>query len=260
MRLERRLLLVFLVLVGFTGLLPSEQEKTGQGPAKETEKPKEDENSTKTPGADEQKEKPARAEKPASREGEGERTFDLDEIVVTATRGPERLGDITGTVSLVGPEGVRLKGRHDAGSLVADLPGAEVKRYGGPGSSTSVHLRGLYGKHVVVMIDGRRVNSPSLGGADLSSLSPNKIERVEVVRGGYSSLYGADAVGGVVNFITKDPPEEPYVRVSTAAGRWRTIISRVEQGASFGDFGYIFNANYEDTDGHRDNSDYWATD
>jgi outer membrane receptor protein involved in Fe transport len=82
---------------------------------------------------------------------------------------------------------------------------------------------------------------------------------VEIVRGPYSALYGANAVSGVVNIITKDQPQEPQTSAATLFGTYRTSISRISNGLTYQNSGYLFNSNYKSSQGHRDNSQHHST-
>ncbi len=130
------------------------------------------------------------------------------EVVVTATRTERERTAVPGSVSVVTRGDLQGINVQDLGDGLEGLAGLKVSRYGGLGSEASVHLRGLYGVHTLVLVDGRPVNFPSLSSADLSWLSIGNVERIEVVRGASSALYGADAVGGVVQVFTAAPPED----------------------------------------------------
>jgi vitamin B12 transporter len=125
------------------------------------------------------------------------------------------------------------------------LPGVEIQRSGGFGKTSSITIRGANGNQVQVLVDGVRVKSPILVQIDLSDLSPDLIERIEVVRGPQSTLYGADAMGGVVNIITKRGRgpltatvegglgnRDTFYTRGTAAGEWK-ILDYAVSGSHF---------------------------
>jgi len=110
------------------------------------------------------------------------------------------------------------------------------------------------------MMDDRILNTPENGSADLSSLSVDNIERIEIVRGSTSALYGGNAVAGVVNIITKNPSPEPKSSFSSLYGTYQTSITQISDGATIDRFSYLFNGNYKSSQGHRDNSTYYSGD
>jgi len=125
----------------------------------------------------------------------------MDEITVTATRIAE--SPTPAAVTVVTAAQIEARGARTAADAIKVAPGVTIADYGPAGGLQSVSIRGSTTNQVLVMVDGVRLNSALTGGADLSSLSADNIERIEVLREGGSALYGGDAVGGVVNIITK---------------------------------------------------------
>ncbi len=187
------------------------------------------------------------------------------EVVITATRVEREREGVPGSVTVISGGDLEKVNLQDVGDALEDVQGLQVFRYGALGSEATVHLRGLYGVHTLVLVDGRPVNAPSLSVADLSWLSPGNIERIEVVRGAGSALYGADAVGGVVQILTAPPPEKPTAKFGGSAGTWHTLTSRFSHGATLGKkgeddvvLGYVVGGETRSTAGFRDNDDYKA--
>ena len=185
-----------------------------------------------------------------------EESFDLGEVVVTATKTPHLLKDVPGSVTIVTKEEIEKKYAQDLGDLLEGVAGLKVMRYGSLGALTGIHLRGLRSAQVLVLMDGRVLNSPSLGSADISGIPVDNIERIEIVRGSISSLYGANALGGVVNIITKAPPEKFTNEFNLSYGTWNTIIASLQSGGSLGKFGFLLTPYHRESGGHRDNNDY----
>jgi outer membrane cobalamin receptor len=192
--------------------------------------------------------------------GNTEKTYYLDEIVTSATRVPQLLKYTPSSVTVITEDRIKAKNPKDVGDVIEDAAGVKVERYGSLGSTTTVHIRGLLSSHVLVMVDGRPVNAPSQGIADLSWLSVENIEKVEIVRGPGSAQHGSSAVAGVVNIITKSPPEKLTASSSLSYGTWDTLIAAVETGTTINNLGYFINANVKRSDGHRDNNEHNSSD
>lgn len=112
--------------------------------------------------------------------------------------------------------------------------GVQLSRNGGPGQSTGALLRGAAAVNTIVLVDGVRVGSATLGFAQIDSLSLAQVERIEVLRGPASSLYGADAVGGVVQIFTRQAPSRPGLEAALAAGGYGSREASVSVGGRTG--------------------------
>lgn len=123
------------------------------------------------------------------------------EITVTATGTEESLEEIPLPITVITEEELEHAQTESVADILRRVPGLNVVQSGGPGSVTSVFTRGTESDHTLVMIDGVRLNSPYFGGFDFSQLATAGMRRIEVVRGPYSALWGADAIGGVINLI-----------------------------------------------------------
>lgn len=129
----------------------------------------------------------------------------LNQIVVTASRSAQLQKDVLGDVTVINKEQLQKAGQDSVAELLAKQPGIQFYSNGGPQTTTGVFLRGTSPNQTLVLIDGVRINSSTQGGVNWSAIDPNTIERIEIVRGAASSLYGSDAIGGVINVITKKP-------------------------------------------------------
>ena len=127
----------------------------------------------------------------------------LDTIVITATRTPTPLENVGSAVSVITREQIERSQARSVTDLLRTVPGISVTQSGRPGSQTSVFVRGLNSNQTLFLIDGARITSPLNGLVTLSNLTPDQVERIEVVRGPQSTLYGADAMGGAINIITR---------------------------------------------------------
>ncbi|HRK23746.1 MAG TPA: TonB-dependent receptor [Beijerinckiaceae bacterium] len=127
------------------------------------------------------------------------------DIVLTPGRSPQALARSGSAVSIIRSEELEKASPRSTADLLRQIPGVSVTEAGGPGQAATVRIRGSEARHTLVLIDGVRANDPSTGAAefDFNALVPGDIERIEVLRGPQSALYGSDAVGGVVNIITR---------------------------------------------------------
>ncbi len=147
----------------------------------------------------------------------------LDAIVVTATRMEQKVSEQGSSVSVVTRETIERKTPAVAGDVLRTVPGVDVQRSGSAGNRENVKIRGGVGTQTLVMIDGFKVNSPTLGEFDISSLQVSDFERVEVIRGPQSALYGSNAMGGVVNFIPRKGEEGRQYALGLAGGSFSTL-------------------------------------
>jgi len=128
---------------------------------------------------------------------------ELEETIVTATRTPVALDAIDAPVIVITRQDIERSLAGDVSEILQSQAGLEIARNGGPGQMTSLFTRGTEGNHTVVLIDGVRVNPGTIGGAALQNIAPESLERIEIVKGPRSSLYGTDAIGGVVQLFTR---------------------------------------------------------
>jgi vitamin B12 transporter len=127
----------------------------------------------------------------------------LEPVVVTATRTEHSAGEVLASVELVSGEELIMRPATELSDVLRFVPGVEPARLGGAGQQTSIFVRGTDSNHVLVLIDGLRMNPGTIGTAATQNIAPEFIERVEVVKGPRSTLYGSDAIGGVINVITR---------------------------------------------------------
>ena len=173
----------------------------------------------------------------------------LSETVVTATRTAQPLSDLVADVSIVDRDSIERSGATGLGDLLARLPGVEMSRNGGPGTTTSLFLRGAESRFTAVYIDGVRMDSQSTGGAAWESIPLGLIDRIEVLRGPAGAVYGSDALGGVIQIFTKRGEKgfAPFVSVGVG-NRGTTKLEAGVSGAS-GTVDYALGLLRDESDG-----------
>src|SRR5262249_3057748 len=137
---------------------------------------------------------------------------------VTATLSPEEERDLGSATTVITRQEIQAKGATTVLELLREVPGLDVARQGGDGSLTSVFFRGTNSTQALVLVDGARVNSPYFSGYDFSALTTENVERIEIVRGPFSPLYGSDAIGGVIQIFTRAPSAGLSGRAAAEAG------------------------------------------
>ncbi len=181
----------------------------------------------------------------------GEEPLTLGEIVITATRDEAALDEIGSSVTVIPRKEIEQRQKTLVLDLLRTVPALDVVRSGGPGGQTHVGIRGAKSEHTLVLVDGVRMNDPSSPGGsyDFADLSTDNIERIEILRGPQSTLYGSDAIGGVINIITRRGAGEPSGFLSAEGGSFGTFA---EKGAVSGGnrlVSYSLGISREDTGG-----------
>ncbi len=152
----------------------------------------------------------------------------LEGLVITASRFPEQAGKVGSAVTVITRNQIKSANAENVAELLETVPGLTVNQAGGVGGSTSVFIRGAEPDQTLVLIDGIRVNDPASTGSefDFSVFSLGNVERIEILRGPQSGVYGSDAVGGVINIITRKGEGEPRVAAEVEGGSYATFTQR----------------------------------
>jgi vitamin B12 transporter len=175
-------------------------------------------------------------------------------IIVTATRTEIPLSDAIVPVTVITREDIELSLATDLAELLRFQAGIDIGRNGGPGQATSVFMRGTESNHTLVLIDGVRINPGTLGGAAVQHISPEIIERVEIVKGARSALFGTDAIGGVINIITRRTDRASF-ETGVGAGSFDARSGFVS-GGNHGDNGeFNITLDWQETDGFAPRTD-----
>jgi len=149
----------------------------------------------------------------------------LDPIIVTATRTPAKASDVLADNVYIGPEEIAQAGQTSLVELLQRQKGVTISSYGTGGSNASVFLRGTTNNQTLVLIDGVRVDDAYNGGANWSAIPLTIVDHIEIVFGPQSSLYGSDAIGGVIQIFTKQGDGPAKVGASIGYGTYGTSIS-----------------------------------
>jgi vitamin B12 transporter len=180
-------------------------------------------------------------------------TRKLEPVVVTATKLETPAEQLGASVTVVTDEDFQTYHYATVDEALRQVPGVEIRRSGSLGKTTSITIRGANANQVQVLVDGVRVKSPTLGEAELSDFAPDLIERIEIIRGPQSTLYGADAIGGVVNIITKKGKGPFSATVEQEVGNYDTLRSRGTVSGAWQWFDYALSASHLESNGHFQN-------
>ncbi len=170
------------------------------------------------------------------------------DILVTATRTPTPEDEVLAPVLTITRADIDRSLATDVADLLRFQAGLDIGRNGGPGQPASLFLRGTDSNHTIVLIDGVRINPGTIGGAPLENIAPESIERIEVVKGPRSTLYGSDAIGGVVNIFTRGARIDG-IEAFTGYGRYDTRELSLNGGLQSDRGGIGFSAYLLDSDG-----------
>ena len=183
-----------------------------------------------------------------------------EQVVVAATRGDAALSTLGMSVSVLDREQIAEREPSSLLPLLQDLPGIAVARTGGPGSQASAFVRGGESRFARILVDGVPVNQPG-GGFDLGSALPLELDRLEVVRGAASSLYGTDALAGVIHLVTRRAGPEPGIGLRAEAEGGSFAWRRFQGGTSGRAGAWDWNAGLVrlDTDNDEPNSAFTET-
>jgi vitamin B12 transporter len=170
-------------------------------------------------------------------------------VVVTATRVPTPIAEVLAPVLVIDRGTIERSVANDAAELLRFHAGFDLSRNGGPGQPTGMFIRGAESNHTLVLIDGVRVNPGTIGLAPLQNISPDMIERIEVVKGPRSTLWGSDAIGGVINVVTRRGSREGWV-AETGYGDYDTRKASLIGGFALGSSTDLdFGVSWLDSDG-----------
>ena len=154
---------------------------------------------------------------------------------------------------------IELKQIERVSDALREVPGLSVVQSGAPGQLTSVFTRGLRSEHTQVLLDGIPINQGLQGAFDFANLTTDNIDRIEVVRGPQSTLYGPRALAGVIQIFTKQGEGTPGATFAAEGGSYDTFRESVQSDGKIDKFDYSFGASRLDTDNARPNNQYRNT-
>ena len=143
-------------------------------------------------------------------------------MVVTATRIPQPISEIGTTITVVEDPQIQEQKIQQVANVLRQVPGVQVTQSGSPGAVTDVSIRGATPSQTLVLVDGVEVNAGATGSFDLSHLTTDNLDRVEILRGAGGSLYGSQAIGGVVNVLSQEGDGPPTASLLSGGGNRAT--------------------------------------
>ena len=178
--------------------------------------------------------------------------IDADEDIISIGQriGVSQAANLTSPVSVITETEIAARGQQYISDLLRSLPGIAVNSSGPAGGLTQIRVRGSEANHVLVLIDGVEVANPSSGEFDFSGLRAEDVVRIETLRGEQSALYGSDAIGGVINIITRAGSTQEGWRASVEAGSRETLEGQVSAVIPLGGAALSLNGNVFTTDGY----------
>jgi vitamin B12 transporter len=177
-------------------------------------------------------------------------TIELDPVVVSATRIEQKLSDVIPSATVITREEIERSQAPTLVDLIQGQPGIEIGRNGGPGSVASIFMRGQASSSVAVFVDGVRVQTDHYGGVKVIDIPPSQIERVEILRGNMSALYGEAATGGVIHIYTRAGADFTGGNASLTYGSRNTVDASAGYQVKQDGWKAGFSVNRFDTDGY----------
>ncbi len=174
-----------------------------------------------------------------------------DDVVVTPNRTEVKRSQVGGSMTLITSEEIQRTQQRTILEVLRSVPGLSFTQLGGPGRTASVFTRGAASGQTKVMLDGIPINDPSNPSRqfDFANFSVDNIERIEVLRGPQSTLYGSDAIGGVINIITKRGQGPPRIRYGSSGGSFGTFDQSVNLSGGTDSIYYALGGSYFQNDG-----------
>lgn len=177
------------------------------------------------------------------------------EVFLSLTKYSEDMDKLPTNVTVIGTDTIESRNVETLGELIQHETGISFRTYGTTGAATSVSIRGASSLQTLVLVDGRRVNDISLGSADFTSFPVDNIERIEIIRGAGSAIYGTSAFGGVINVITKKASSDsPVLDTSISYGSFNNLNTSLTGAYATDSVSALVTSSMLSSDGERENS------
>ena len=177
--------------------------------------------------------------------------YDLGQVVVTAGKTEQYVSEIGAAATVITSEDIKASAKSTVFEVLRDIPGVSLSKNGGLGGRTSIYLRGTKPGHTLILVDGVEINDPisTDRSADVAHILVDNIERIEIIRGPQNTLYGSDAMGGVINIITKKGKGANKINYSLEAGSHNTFTESLGVSGQTERFNYSASIFRKDSDG-----------
>lgn len=178
-----------------------------------------------------------------------EQLASLDTMVVTATRQPLRVNEVLSDISVIERSEIETAGHSSLEQILAAQPGIQLVTNGSWGANSLLLIRGTSAKHVLLLVDGMRVGSATSGEPTWSRLPVAQIERIEIIRGPASAMYGSDAIGGVIQVFTRHSDKPLHFSAEAGAGNYGMRSGSMHLSGRQAGWHYGATVSHETTDG-----------
>jgi len=180
--------------------------------------------------------------------------MELGEVVVTATRLERPYSRVAQSVDIIKSKDIERSVGATVSEVLKRRAGIDITSYGDRGQRKNIKIRGSEISQVLILLNGRRINNGRNNQFDFSNIPIHQIERIEILKEAASALYGADALAGVINIITKEPTDKSDTKLGFVVGEFGTLIEDFSYSNRFKNLGVVVTAGKEDTNGFRHNS------
>ena len=178
--------------------------------------------------------------------------LEMEEVMVTGKRGPSLTWELPISAEVISSRDIQRINAVSVADAVRPASGVFIHSYGHLAGIKSLSVRGSSAEQVLILKDGARINSPLLGGFDLALLPLASVDKIEFVRSGLSSLYGADAAAGVINLISRSAPTngKPYGSINISYGAMDSKYYQAQASQQLGAFSYLISGNISSSKGN----------